>query len=380
MVDTINDNRIAIYLPSLSGGGAERVMVTLANTFVKLGFKVDLILAMAEGPYLNEVSHEVQIITLNSRRSWYLLPALAVYLRKKKPIVILAAMGHANVLSVLAKSLARVTTRVIISERNTFSISKMQSASMKIRILLPRLMAWTYPIADGVIAVSSGVAEDLARSIKLPRSVIDVVYNPVVTDSLVAKSMMMPNHAWFSPNQPPVIVGMGRLTKQKDFPTLLRAFALLRQRKDVRLIILGQGNLRSELQELIKNLDLQVVVDLPGFVENPFAILKHASLFVLSSAWEGLPNALIQAMACGTPVVSTDCPSGPTEILQGGKWGRLVPVGNVEAMAEAMAATLEDENRPNVMQRAAEFSVDHGVKGYLRVMLPNVKDSNAISA
>ena len=166
---------------------------------------------------------------------------------------------------------------------------------------------------------------------------------------------------------------MGRLTKQKDFPTLLRAFALLRQRKDVRLIILGQGNLRSELQELIKNLDLQVVVDLPGFVENPFAILKHASLFVLSSAWEGLPNALIQAMACGTLVVST-------EILQGGKWGRLVPVGNVEAMAEAMAATLEDENRPNVMQRAAEFSVDHGVKGYLRVMLPNVKDSNAISA
>ena len=148
----------------------------------------------------------------------------------------------------------------------------------------------------------------------------------------------------------------------------------------LRLIILGQGNLRSELQELIKNLDLQVVVDLPGFVENPFAILKHASLFVLSSAWEGLPNALIQAMACGTPVVSTDCPSGPTEILQGGKWGRLVPVGNVEAMAEAMAATLEDENRPNVMQRAAEFSVDHGVKGYLRVMLPNVKDSNAISA
>ncbi|HRH04440.1 MAG TPA: glycosyltransferase [Burkholderiaceae bacterium] len=380
MVDTINDNRIAIYLPSLSGGGAERVMVTLANTFVKLGFKVDLILAMAEGPYLTEVSHEVQIIALNSRRSWYLLPALAVYLRKKKPIVILAAMGHANVLSVLAKSLARVATRVIISERNTFSISYTQSASMKIRILLPRLMAWTYPIADGVIAVSSGVAEDLARSIKLPRSVIDVVYNPVVTDSLVEKSLMMPNHAWFSPNQPPVIVGMGRLTKQKDFPTLLRAFALLRQRKDVRLIILGQGNLRSELQELIKNLDLQDVVDLPGFVENPFAILKHASLFVLSSAWEGLPNALIQAMACGTPVVSTNCPSGPSEILQGGKWGRLVPVGNVDAMAEAMAATLEDENRPNVMQRAAEFSVDHGVKGYLRVMLPNVKDSNAISA
>jgi glycosyltransferase involved in cell wall biosynthesis len=171
--------------------------------------------------------------------------------------------------------------------------------------------------------------------------------------------------------EPPVILGVGRLTVQKDFPTLIRAFARVRQKRNARLLILGEGELRSELNALVAELGLQADVALPGFVENPFVFMRHASLFVLSSAWEGFGNVLVEAMACGMPVVSTDCPSGPAEILQNGKWGRLVPVGDVQALSEALLATLEESTHPDVAARAAECSVDRAVEGYLRVRLPS---------
>ena len=364
----MGNTRIALYLPSLRGGGAERVMVTLANGFAQRGYTVDLVLASAEGPYLEDVAANVRLVDLDTRRVSRSLPRLVRYLRRERPAALLSAMGHANVIAVLARWLAHVPTRVIVSERSNFSASRANAKSLGAR-LTGSLMAWAYPRADGVVAISCGVADDLARSIGLSRSSIDVVYNPVVTDDLHAKSLLSSEHPWLKPGEPPVILGVGRLTAAKDFSTLLLAFARLRQERMVRLLILGEGELRPQLTALVAELGLQAEVDLPGFSRDPLPIMKHASLFVFSSAWEGFGNVLVEAMACGTRVVSTDCPSGPAEILEGGRWGRLVPVGDVDVLAESMASALDDQNPPDVAARAAEFGVDRAVDGYLRVML-----------
>jgi len=279
----------------------------------------------------------------------------------------LSALSHANVVAVWAKQLARVSTRLVLSERNTLSIS-IRGAREKRAWLLPWLMRHTYPKAHGVVAVSGGVADDLAATIGLPRQNVKVVYNPVVTEALVRQSHERVNHPWFELGEPPVILAVGRLTGQKDFSTLIRAFARLRAQRAARLIILGEGELRGMLEAQVAELGLVADVVLSGFIDNPFAWIRRSALFVLSSAWEGLPGTLIQAMACAVPVVSTDCPSGPMEILENGKWGRLVPVGNVEALAAAMAATLDETEHPDVAARAADFGVGQAVNGYLTAL------------
>jgi glycosyltransferase involved in cell wall biosynthesis len=216
--------------------------------------------------------------------------------------------------------------------------------------------------------VSVGVADDLAETIAFPRHRITVVYNPIVTAALIARSHETIAHPWLVPGAPPVILAVGRLTLPKDFPTLIRAFARLRAGRSARLVILGEGELRDELEALVAELGLTADVALPGFTDNPFSWMRRSALFVLSSAWEGLPTVLVEAMACGTPVVSTDCRSGPAEILEGGKWGRLAPVKDVEALAAAMATTLEETEHPDVAQRALDFGVDRAVDGYLQAV------------
>lgn len=367
--------KLALYLPSLRGGGAERVMVTLANAFAERGYGVDLVLAKAEGPYLQEVAEAVRVVDLRSSRVLFSLPGLLRYLRSERPRALLSAMGHANVIAVAARELARVPTRVVVSERNHLSVSIARARSLRAR-MLGRFMRRAYRRADGIIAVSGGVADDLAAHIGLARENVQVVFNPVVDSRLRALAAEPVDAPWFKKGDRPLVLAVGRLTEQKGFFTLIRAFARLRATQPARLAILGEGELRNELESEVKRLGLKKDVSLPGFVDNPFSFMRHADLFVLSSAWEGLPNVLIQAMACGIPVVSTDCPSGPAEILESGRWGRLVPVGDDKALAEAMAATLDEAEHPDVAARAAEFSVDRAVEGYLRVMLPNERHGN----
>jgi glycosyltransferase involved in cell wall biosynthesis len=362
-------NRLALYLPSLRGGGAERVMVTLANAFAERGYAVDLVLVSAEGPYLVEVSDAVRIVDLGCSRVLFSLPRLARYLRKERPRVLLSAMGHANAIAVLARGLSRVPTRVVVSERNHFSVSIAQSGEARNRFLERRIRK-IYRLADGIIAVSTGVADDLAKHAGLPRKKISVVYNPVWVPRIQKLADETVEPRLFHDGDGPLIVAMGRLVKQKGFSILLRAFARLRAQRAARLVILGEGELRESLEGEIGQLGLAADVILPGFAHNPFPLLRDSDLFVLSSLWEGLPNGMIQAMACGTPVVASDCPSGPAEILGNGRWGRLVPVGDVNALAAAMAATLDDKSHPDVVSRAADFNLDQAVDGYLKVMLP----------
>lgn len=360
--------RIALYLPSLVGGGAEQISVTLANGFAERGFAVDLVLAEASGPYLKDVSSAVRIVDLGAKRVLFSLPALIRYLRRERPRAMLSGLHHANVVAVWAARWARTPTVLAVVEHNTLTAS---SAYKRRRIpSMPWLMRRAYPRADAVVAVSKGVADDLAAAIGLPRERVHVIYNPIVTDELLTMSRQRVDHPWCAAGAPPVILAVGRLTEQKDFPTLIHAYARLRQRRSARLVILGEGEARDELEDLIAHLGLAEDVYLPGFVDNPFSWMRRARLFALSSRWEGLPSVLIQAMACGTQVVSTDCPSGPAEILEDGRWGRLVPVDDAEALAAAMDAALdEDEDVHAAVEiRARDFAVEPSVLGYLKVL------------
>jgi glycosyltransferase involved in cell wall biosynthesis len=237
-----------------------------------------------------------------------------------------------------------------------------------LRGLWPVLVRTCYPWAACVVAVSRGAADDLAHTAGLPREDIEVVYNPVITPRVMALARQTADHPWLAPSEPPVILGVGRLTRQKDFATLIRAFAEVRRTRSARLIILGEGEDRPALEALAADLGVAGDVALPGFRTNAVTYMAASALFVLSSAWEGLPTVLIEALAAGTRVVSTDCPSGPREILRAGELGALVPVGDAPALAAAIADALHRPAEVLPVAALAPFTRDAAVDHYLRLI------------
>jgi glycosyltransferase involved in cell wall biosynthesis len=356
-------------MPAFSGGGSARVMLELATGFSDAGHDVELVVTRARGELVDSVPKNVKLVDLGARRIATALPALVTYLRQERPDVVLSALAPANCIAVWARALSRVPFRLVLSEHSTLSLATAGATTYRARFL-PALMRRAYPKADGVVAVSGGVADDLARTIGLSREQIKVIYNPVVTPRLETMSREPVHHPWLQPGQPPVILGVGRLTPPKDFPTLIRAFARLREQHDARLMILGEGEERGNLEELVTELGLEADVALPGFASNPYAYMRATNLFVLSSRWEGLGNVLVEAMACGMPVVSTNCPSGPAEILEHGRWGELVPVGNPEALGEAISRTLARglKGVNGRTCRPQSFTVEDAVDRYLKVL------------
>jgi len=328
---------IAIFVPSMRGGGAERVMLTLANEFAERGHRVDLVLARAEGPYLPDISGKVRLVDLNVPRVLRSLWPLMRYLRSERPDAMLSALNYANVIAILAWKLARVPTRLVVSERSSISRAPERLVGRLTRVL----MRWLYPKADGVVCVSKALAQDMQRLIGVPAAKIVTIYNPIDVEMIHRRMQEPVDHGWITVRTAPVVLAAGRLTAAKDYPTLLRAFARLREGRDARLIILGTGEEEARLKALAADLGIAGEVDFVGFQDNPFAWMARCDVFVMSSAWEGFPNVLAQALACGAPVVSTDCPTGPSEILEGGRWGRLVAVGDAEALAHQMSDALD---------------------------------------
>jgi len=361
--------KIAFFLQDLAGGGAERVMLTLAGGFADRGHDVDLVLVRAEGDCLADVPSNVRLVTLGTRRTVYCVPRLARYLRRERPVALVSALVHVNIAAILAARLAGSRPQVVITEHNQIARNAARARSSAIR-LAHHAVAWIYPWADEIVAVSKGVADSLTAYSGLPGRRVRVVYNPVVTPALHRKAAADPPHPWLGAGGHPVILGAGRLTAQKDFGNLLRAFSILRQSRPARLIILGEGPERAALQGLTGSLGLAEDVDMPGFAANPYAYMSRAAVFVLSSAWEGLPTVLIEAMACGTPVVATDCPSGPAEILVDPACGELVPVANPELLAAAISRALDKPPPPQVLRaRAADFSIERAVDNYAALAL-----------
>ena len=361
--------KLALFVPNLDGGGAERMMVNLAGGFAKRGFKVDLVLATARGRYLDLVPETVNVTDLEAKGVTASLPKLVHYLRQHRPYSLLTTLEHASVVALWARRLSMVQTRVVVRLSNMLFLAP--SVCFKTKALR-RAVKLFYPWADSFIAGSEGVAVNVQQFTRVPEAKVHTIYNPVVTDDLRLRARELPEHPWFTSGAPPVVLGVGRLEGQKDFVTLVRAFAQVRRTRPVRLVILGEGGKRPELEALVAQLGLGEDVLLPGFVDNPFAYMAHADTFVLSSRYEGLPGVLIQAMACGCKIVSTDCPSGPREILRDGSLGRLVPVGDVTALAGAISETLVQEKTyqsRELRERAADFSEEKTVPQYLKVLL-----------
>jgi len=368
MSDVSQKAKVAVYIPDLGGGGAERVTLNLLKGFTSQGVDVDLVLPKARGVFLSQVPSSVRIVDLKAKGTFSSLLALCGYLRKSRPSAILSCLERANLVAILARRLTGVKSKLVVTVHNTLSMSIGQSKSAKVKVL-PMLIRRMYPDADVVGAVSAGAADDLIQFIGLPDSNVQVLGNAVVTPELLAASKKDPEHAWFNEGQPPVIVSVGRLSMQKDYETLIRAFAIARAARHCRLIILGEGEEREKLEALAAELGVQEDIALPGFAANPFAYMAHAQVYVLSSRFEGLPTVLIEALACGAAIVSTDCRSGPKEILNDGAYGRLTPVGDHEAMAKAILAALQDPDRSEADESWQPYEMQAVSEKYLRVLL-----------
>lgn len=368
MSGTSRSGRIAIFTANMAGGGAERAMLKLAGGIANDGYDVDLVLSRAEGPYLSQVSDAVRVVDLDSGHVLSSLPGLIRYLRREQPDAMLTSLNYVNVVGIWARRLARVDTRLVVNEQNQVSLEAPNSPRRRHRVL-PLLIRRFYPWADHVVAVSRGVADDLTHTVGLSPNRIRVVHNPIVTPQLRSMAAAPLDHPWFGPGEPPVILAVGRLSQQKDFPNLIRAFALVRQERPARLMILGEGPEQRVLEALIDELGLAVDVKLSGWVLNPYPYMRRAQAFVLSSRWEGLPSVLIEALYCGAPVIATDCPSGPQEILDGGEHGLLVPVGDVSALARAIERAL-DENIPRPTEASwVPYEQETVVNRYMQVLL-----------
>ena len=358
--------RVSFFLPNLLVGGAERATVYLANGLAQRGYHVDLVLMKAEGPNLQCVAEAVRIVDLNTRRATASILPLARYLRRERPDILLPALETANVAAFFGRALSRVPVPLAANVHTTLSRALTQPAGFRFRALA-RTVRWCYPRMDAIATVSRGAAEDLIRAAGARPQRVRVIY-PILTEGIAEIARKPAGHPWFAAGQPGVVLGVGRLCPQKDFDTLIRAFALVRRQHKVRLVIFGEGDLRAELERIVKELDLTEVVALPGYVENIFSCMAKAALFALSSAWEAMPMVLTEALACGCPAVATDCRSGPEEILQGGRYGRLVPVGDVQALAEAICRTLS-EARPEFPQEALRpFSADFVLDQYSQMI------------
>lgn len=376
-----NPPTIALLLRSLTGGGAERVMLNLARGFAQSGLKVDMLLLKAEKANSEQLPTQVRIVDLKatqldqnktfklptSFQSTTSIPKLINYLQQEQPKALLSATHFPNEIAILAKHLSRASTRVVVSEHITLSVESKRVEQISSR-LVPLTARLFYPWADGIVAVSQGVAKDLANITKLPLERIQTIYNPVITPEILLMAKEPVDHPWFAGGSPPVILGVGRFVKQKDFPTLIKAFAEVRKMRSARLIILGGGRERSHLESLVSELKLQSDVALLNFVKNPFAYMARAAVFVLSSAWEGLPTVIIEAMAVGTPVVSTNCPSGPDEILADGKYGFLVPVGDSSAIANSILSVLNGNAKQIDPAWLNQFTIENSTRNYLNIL------------
>lgn len=357
--------KIAIFIPSFRGGGAERAMLIFAAELVRRRIAVDIVVSSDSGPLANDVPPEVNVVNLSQPRMVKSIRALSRYLRNERPAVLYSTVVHANVASVIAAKLSGTNVPVVVRESNVPVTEPKKTIS---RWLTFKLIPHTYRLARGIIAVSDGVAKELTALSPRLGSLMHVVATPVIYPELFEKAQLKSGHPWIDNPDVPVILGAARLQPHKGFVDLIRAFAVLRQERPLRLIILGEGPERDRLLEEVERLELKEHVSLAGFIANPFPFMKGAAVFALVSEYEGMPNVLVQAMALETPVVATDCPSGPKEVLVNGKYGELIPMKDQGALVAGLKAALASPRRPDASQHVQEiFGSYEATSRYLAV-------------
>ncbi len=353
-------------IPTLAGGGAERTYLNLAAGFHQAGYQVDLILARANGEYLSQIPAGINLVDLNASRMAKTLPGLIRYLQTCRPRVLLAALELTHIIALLGQGLAGTPTKVIVTIHSI--ISQSDHFYLPTRSLERQLMKLLYPRAGEIVGVSKGTARDFANYLGFPLSRIHVIYNPIITPSLLEEAQQPIQDPWFAEGQPPVILSVGRLHPVKDFSMLIKAFALTRQRTPLRLLILGEGTQREELEDLARRTGLQEDISLPGFQQNPYPFMRRAAVLALSSRHEAFGRILVEAMACDCPVVATDCPGGVAELVDQGRYGQLVPVGDDEAMAQAILDVLSGAARTPPREWLQQFELNQVIQNYLQLI------------
>ena len=358
---------ISILLPDLRGGGAERIRIVLAHEFARAGHEVEFVLMQARGELLEEARNSFSVVDLATPRARSLPFALARYLRQRRPDALLAAMWPLTVIAPLAQRLSGHRCEVIVSEHNTLSVQYRDWGQLHLTAMRAS-MAMGYRLANRRVGVSEGVVQDIAALSGLRPEAFSVIHNPAPPRPEPSPNAIRDAEAHWSSHKGARIVTVGSMKAQKNHPLLLRAFARL-DRPDAQLMFVGNGKGREALLSLAQELGVTDRVIFAGFHPDPTPFYMTADLFVLSSNYEGFGNVIVEAMACGTPVVSTDCPSGPAEILENGKWGRLTPVGNADALAEAMHASLEDDHDVTALKRrTSDFSPEIAAHKYLKLL------------
>lgn len=362
-------SRIAIALPDLKGGGVERIRLVLSHGLRRLGCEPEFVLMHTDGELLAEAQDCFPVYSLGCRRARHVPFALATYLRRRRPNALLAAMWPLSVIAPFSQRLSGHNCSVVVSEHNTLSLQYGHRGLVH-RAAMRSSMALGYKLANGRVAVSSGVADDVASLSGLPREDFTVVNNPVSPRSVpTPEALAWAETFWAAPPGKRVL-SVGSFKLQKNHDLLLRSFARAFD-KDSRLMLLGQGDQEWSLRSLANDLGIEHRVVFAGFHPDPTPFYATADLFVLSSNYEGFGNVIVEALAQGLPVVSTDCPSGPAEILENGRWGRLVPVGDAIALAEAINEALKAEHdRDALKRRAADFVPEIAARKYLDLLLP----------
>ena len=357
--------RVALLFATSGHSGVDRVVANLLPEFARTEHAFDLLGIRGHGPWLDCLPANVRRVPLRAAHRNTTLPALVAYLRRERPQALLTASHRLNRAAVLARMLSGADVRIAL--RMGMSLSGLaEHLGPRASRRLFRSMRFWYPRAEAVIAPSAGVGADLQRLAGVATARLHVIPNPIVNTALHAHAAAALDHPWFAVGEPPVILGAGSLEPRKDFATLVRAFARLRGERSARLIILGEGSERARLDALARELGVAADVELPGYMSNPYAWMARARAFALTSQREGSGAVLVEALACGTPVVATDCPSGPSETLQQGRIGPLVAIGDDAGLAAALRGVLDQPPAADTLRAAAQpFSAHAAAQRYL---------------
>jgi len=363
--------KISFFIPSMEGGGAERVILNLVNSLCEYDdVTIELVLSEAKGKYMGSISKKVKIINLENNRTLTSLFSLIKYLNRNTPDILISAITHANVIAVLAKIISRKDIKVILTQHTILSNS-LKLSNKIFAMLFLKLIEKTYPLVSKIVTVSKYIEQDTIKIINIEKNKVQTIYNPIMAKNIIKQSLVNLDHDWFSSESPPVILSVGRFTKVKDFATLLHSFKLLREKINARLIILGEGEQRDNLISLAKELGIEKDVQMPGFVENPYQYMARSKVFILTSIYEGFGNVLVEALGCGTSVISTNCPGGVSEILDNGKYGSLVPIGSAELISAELFNVINNEQEVTLaerLKRAEVFTVEKITKEYMELI------------
>lgn len=367
--DTDRENSLlSFFIPDLTLGGAEQDTVNIVNGLAERGYKIELLVSKRKGHLKARLENNASVVELTpSNTSVFGVgahpPALVNYFRRKRPVALFSQMAHVSVVCLVASTIPGTNTAIIPTQHNSFGMSN--DSGLKGRIIRGSV-PYLYPLADQVIAVSEGVANSMVERAGLKSRDISVLHNPIHVDEVRERSQQHIEHEWLNDERIDVILFVGRIEEQKNLTAWLQAFKQIHERNpDTRAIIAGKGSRRQQVTESAERLDIDHVVSMPGYVENPYAYMRNASVFLLSSRFEGLPTVLIEALACGCPVVATDCPSGPREILADGRYGTLAPVGDINGLVDGVIQTLADPIPVHVLEeRADDFAPESVLDDY----------------